>query len=126
RIGAVLAVAARRAVDEARVPRAEVLEADPEARRDAGAVALEEHVGGRGEAEKRVASRRRLEVDVEALEAAAGAVAVERRADLHRPLLRRRTDLDDARAVVGEDARGARRRADARQVEDGDPVEQGS
>ena len=56
------------------------------------------------------------------LRAAPGAVGEERRLDLHALLRRRRADLHDRRAVVGEDARAARRRPDAREVEHGDTV----
>src|SRR6185437_4493615 len=58
-----------------------------------------------------------------AFHAAVTAVRVERRHDLHTRLLRRRTDLHYARAVVGQPARRARGRADAREIEDGDAVE---
>ena len=118
-----LPVARRRAVDDARVRARDVLVRDAEPRHDAGPVALEHHVGLRGEREERVAPLRRLQVDARLLPAAPRAVRPERGLGLHAGLPRRRADLHHARPVVREQPRAPRPRPDRREVEHGDPRE---
>jgi len=120
---ALLAVARRGAVDDARVHLLHVLEADPEPRDDPRAEALDHDVGALREPQERGLPRRRLQVEPHALRAAAARIGEEAGLELHAAPLRRRADLHDRRAVVAEDARAARRRPDRREVEHGDAGE---
>ena len=123
RVRPVLAEAGRRAVDDPGVVLAHGVEADAEPIDDAGAEALDDDVGARGEAQERVPAFGRLEVEEHALHLAVGAVGEEHGHDLHVAVRRHRPDFHDRRAVVGEPARRAGCGSDAGEVEHGDPFE---
>jgi hypothetical protein len=64
-----------------------------------------------------------LQVDHDPAHAAVTAVGEELRIDRRRIRRGHRTDLDDERAVVGQQARATRGWPDRRKVEDGDPFQ---
>ena len=103
-VGAGLAVAAGRAVDDAGVHRPDGLVADAEAVDDAGAEALEHDVGGRRQSQEGGPAALGPQVDLHPLLAPLAAVGVERRHERRRPRPGWRADLDDPGAVVGEQA----------------------
>lgn len=105
-----LAIAGERAVDEARIPAAERLVVDPEPRRHAGAIALEQHVGTFRQAVKGIAALRRLQVQVD--EALAAREARDRQA------ARASAHDDDLGAHVREQHRAVRPGCQPGEVED--------
>ena len=124
RVGPVLAVAARGAVDDAGVHRAHVVVADAEPRHDARTEALDDDGGALGEAQEHLTAFGRLEVEQHPLHTALTAVGVEHRVDLHAFARWDCAHLHDGRAVVAQPTRRAGGRTDRRQVEDGDAFEE--
>ena len=93
RARAVLAIAADRRIDDARIERGDRFVVDAECRDDAGPEALDDHVGAPRKGQERVASAGILEIDGEA-----PLVAVDRAVDGgNRPLLR----AEIAKVVAG-------------------------
>ncbi len=125
-----VAVRAERAVDEPRIALAEHVRTEPELLGEAGAEALEEHVGAVGETEERVAPTRVAERQPQRALARVGR-------EEHRPLAVperrppgtavvagvRPLDLDDIGAERGEDLRAVRARDRRCDVEHARPLE---
>ncbi len=84
RCRAVLAVPARRAVDDAGVARRHGLVADAQAIDDTGSEALDDDVGRRGQREEGLPSVVVLQVELDPAHAAVAAVGEERRLDRRR------------------------------------------
>ena len=129
RVRAVLAVAADRAEDDARVRAAERLEADAEPVHDAGPERLDDRVGAGGEAEERGGALRAAEVEgdgalvpLHGVERA-GLLARDRREPAQPVAAVARLDLHDVRAEVGEDHRREGPGEEAAEVEDADAGE---
>ena len=120
---AVLAVARRRAIDDARVALGNIRVANTKAVDDAGPKALDHDVGILGKPKETFAPAFRLHVDRNVLEPATRAIGMEGRLNLNAALGGERTDLDNSRAVVGECSRRARGRPNAREIEHGNAVE---
>ncbi len=125
-----VAVRAERAVDEPRVAVAEDVRAEPELLGEAGAQALEEHVGAVGEAQERVAPARVTEGQPERAlarvrrEEHRPLAVPERRAPGARVVARvRPLDLDDVGAQRSQDLRAVRARDRRRHVEHARPLE---
>ena len=121
-IGSVLAEAGDAAVDDARIDRPASLVVDSEAVLDIGAVVLDDHVGGFGEAQEDLARLGLLEVERERALVAVEVEEVARFASAGDALGRARGgglfDLEHIRAPVAELAGGGGSGAGAGQVED--------
>ena len=128
-IGAVLAEGADRAIDDAGIGRLHRLVADAEARGDAGPEGFDDHVGLAGQPEEIGAALLALEVEHDALLAAAHVAEEHRGALVRRPdvaagiALARRLDLDHLGAVIGQRGGEIRPRQEPREVDDLDAFE---
>ena len=116
-----LAVPAGRAVDDPGVPGLDHVVADAQPVDHPGPEALDDDVGPVGQGQEGLPPAVVLEVDQDAAHAAVAAVGEEPRVGRSHVRLGHGAHLDDQRAIVGQQARAARRRADRREVEDGDP-----
>ena len=123
-IGAVLAEGADRAIDDAGIVLAHRVVADAEALGDAGAEGLDQDVGLAGQPEQIGAAPLALEVEHDALLAAAHVAKEDGGARVRRPdvaagvALARRLDLDHGGAVIGERCGEIGSRQEPRQVDD--------
>ncbi len=119
-VAAVVAVGRDRAVDEPRVARVQRVEVDAEARRRAGRVALDEHVGAGRERDEPGAVGVVVEVE---LGAALAPVPDLRSREPARRVAARRFDLGDVGAVVAEEHPGHGPGDPRRQVEHDHTIE---
>ena len=117
RAGPVLAVAGGRAVDDPRVDGLDRLVPDAQPVDHAGTEALDDHVGGLGQAQEGGPTGVGLQVEADPAHAPVGRVGVEDGLDLDGPGPGRRPDLDHVGAVVRQPAGRAGRRADGREVQ---------
>ena len=110
RLWSVLAVAADRADDQAREPRAQRLGRQVEPRQGAGAEALQQDIGAVEQREQDVSPAAALEVERHALDSRQkelrerAAVLAERRRGAHRVAVHRFFDFDHSRAEVAQEA----------------------
>ncbi len=131
--GADVAEAADRGVDQLRVARVQRLVAEAQAIHDAAAVVLDHRIGIVAELQDEFAAGRRLEVDGDRLLVAVhrGEVAAERLelivgmigADDARVVAVERLDLDDLRALVGQQHRAVGAGQHLREVDDPHAIE---
>ena len=127
-IGAVLAEGADRAIDDARVLRGDRLVADAEARGDTGAERFDQHVGFAGETEEIGPALLALEVEHDALLAAAHVAEEYRGARVGRQdvtagiALAGRLDLDHLGAVIGQRGGEIRSRQEPGEIDDLDAL----
>jgi hypothetical protein len=119
-----LAITADRAINEARVERAEARVIDAQARRDAGPVALDEHVGPLRELLERGAVGVGLEVEHDAFLAAVHG-AEQPREHAARVVAAGALDLDHGRAHFDHLLRGVRAGQQFGQIEHGQARERG-
>lgn len=104
--------------------RLQLLVTDAEPARDTRPIALDQRIGAARESHDHVAAGLRLQVDADLLHAPPAAVGVEHRLDRLDARARHRRHLDHAHAIVREDPRRARGRADCGEIESGEAVQQ--
>jgi hypothetical protein len=128
-IGTILSKAGNRAVDDARLMRADAFVVNPELFDGADAQVLEDDVGGLEQAKEQRLAVGMLQVERDALLVAIQVhevrrlAGIERRSPGARDFALGRLDLDHRGAVVPEHRRGKWPRQRVGQVEDGDVVE---